>query len=141
MWIVKLGLRRPYTLAVVAILLFVLGGITIQRTPTDILPNIDIPVVSAIWQYRGLSADEMERRITTASERSFTTTVSDIEHMESVHASSGASGPADYQQAVRELSRALDELALAAASEDTRRIQSGLAQCSQLANKAYGLAL
>ncbi len=83
MWIVKLGLRRPYTLAVVAILLFVLGGITIQRTPTDILPNIDIPVVSAIWQYRGLSADEMERRITTASERSFTTTVSDIEHMES----------------------------------------------------------
>jgi hypothetical protein len=73
-WIVKLGLRRPYTLAVVAILLFVLGGITIQRTPTDILPNIDIPVVSVIWQYRGLSTDEMERRITTASERSFTTT-------------------------------------------------------------------
>lgn len=83
MWIVKLGLRRPYTLAVVAILLFVLGGITIQRTPTDILPDIDIPVVSAIWQYRGLSADEMERRITTVSERAFTTTVADIEHIES----------------------------------------------------------
>jgi CzcA family heavy metal efflux pump len=82
-WIVKLGLRRPYTLAVVAILLFVLGGLTIQRTPTDVLPDIDIPVVSAIWQYRGLSADEMERRITTASERAFTTTVADIEHMES----------------------------------------------------------
>ncbi len=58
-----------------------------------------------------------------------------------VHASSGASGPAEYQQAVRELSRALDELALSAASEDTSRIQTGLAQCSQLANKAYGLAL
>lgn len=83
MWIVKLGLRRPYTLAVVAVLLFVLGGITVQRTPTDVLPDIDIPVVSAIWQYRGLSADEMERRITTPSERAFTTTVADIEHMES----------------------------------------------------------
>jgi multidrug efflux pump subunit AcrB len=83
MWLVKLGLRRPYTLAVVAILLAVLGGLSIQRTPTDVLPDIDIPVVSAIWQYRGLSADEMERRITTASERSFTTTVSDIEHIES----------------------------------------------------------
>jgi CzcA family heavy metal efflux pump len=82
-WIVKFGLKHPYTLAVVAILLFVLGGITIQRTPTDVLPNIDIPVVSAIWQYRGLSTDEMERRITTASERAFTTTVADIEHMES----------------------------------------------------------
>lgn len=83
MWLVRLGLKRPYTLAVVAILLFVLGGLSIQRTPTDVLPDIDIPVVSAIWQYRGLSADEMERRITTASERSFTTTVSDIEHIES----------------------------------------------------------
>lgn len=83
MWLVKLGLKRPYTLAVVAILLTVLGTLSIQRTPTDVLPDIDIPVVSAIWQYRGLSADEMERRITTVSERSFTTTVSDIEHIES----------------------------------------------------------
>jgi len=81
MWLVKLGLKRPYTLAVVAILFTVLGTISIQRTPTDVLPDIDIPVVSAIWQYRGLSADEMERRITTVSERSFTTTVSDIEHI------------------------------------------------------------
>jgi multidrug efflux pump subunit AcrB len=83
MWIVKLALRRPYTFIVAAILIAILGGITISRMPTDILPDIDIPVVSAIWQYKGLSADEMERRITTPSERSFTTTVNDIEHIES----------------------------------------------------------
>lgn len=83
MWIVKLALRRPYTFVVAAILIAILGGIAIARMPTDILPDIDIPVVSAIWQYRGLSADEMEKRITTLSERSFTTTVNDIEHIES----------------------------------------------------------
>ena len=83
MWIVRLALRRPYTFVVAAILIAILGGIAIARTPTDILPNIDIPVVSALWQYRGLSADEMEKRITTQSERSFTTTVNDIEHIES----------------------------------------------------------
>jgi CzcA family heavy metal efflux pump len=83
LWIVKLALRRPYTIVVAAILVAVLGGIAIDRTPTDILPDINIPVVSAIWQYRGLSPEEMERRITVLSERSLTTTVSDIEHMES----------------------------------------------------------
>lgn len=83
MWIVKLALRRPYTIVVAAILVAVLGGIAIDRTPTDILPDINIPVVSAIWQYRGLSPEEMEQRITVLSERSLTTTVGDIEHMES----------------------------------------------------------
>jgi len=83
MWIVKLALRRPYTFIAAAILIAILGGVAISRMPTDILPDINIPVVSAIWQYRGLSADEMERRITTISERAFTTTVNDIEHMES----------------------------------------------------------
>jgi len=83
LWIVKLALRRPYSFVVAAILAAVLGAIAIERTPTDILPEINIPVVSAIWQYRGLSAEEMERRITVLSERSLTTTVSDIEHMES----------------------------------------------------------
>lgn len=83
MWIVKLALRRPYTFVVAALLVAILGGLAIVRMPTDLLPNIDIPVVSAIWQYRGLSADEMERRITLPSERSFTTTVNDIEHIES----------------------------------------------------------
>jgi multidrug efflux pump subunit AcrB len=83
MWIVKLALRRPYTFISAAILIAILGGIAIVRMPTDVLPDINIPVVSAIWQYRGLSADEMEKRITTQSERSFTTTVNDIEHIES----------------------------------------------------------
>ena len=83
MWIVKLALRRPYTFVAAAILIAILGGIAIARMPTDILPDIDIPVVSAIWQYRGLSADEMDKRVTTLSERSLTTTVSDIEHIES----------------------------------------------------------
>jgi multidrug efflux pump subunit AcrB len=83
MWIVKLALRRPYTFVAAAILIAILGGIAISRMPTDILPDIDIPVVSAIWQYKGLSADEMDKRVTTLSERSLTTTVNDIEHIES----------------------------------------------------------
>jgi multidrug efflux pump subunit AcrB len=83
MWIVKLALRRPYTFVAAAILIAILGGIVIARMPTDVLPDINIPVVSAIWQYRGLSADEMEKRITTVSERALTTTVNDIEHIES----------------------------------------------------------
>jgi multidrug efflux pump subunit AcrB len=82
-WIVRLALRRPYTFVAAAILIAILGGIAILRLPTDILPEIDIPVVSAIWTYKGLSADEMESRIVTFSERGFSTVVSDIEHMES----------------------------------------------------------
>lgn len=83
MWIVRLALRRPYTFVVLAILIAVLGGIAIFRMPTDILPDIDIPVVSVIWQYRGLAAEDMANLVTTPSERSLTTTVSDIEHIES----------------------------------------------------------
>ena len=83
MWIVKLALRRPYTFVVAALLIAILGALAVVRMPTDLLPDIDIPVVSAIWQYKGLSADEMEKRITTPSERSLTTTVNDIEHIES----------------------------------------------------------
>ena len=83
MWIVRLALRRPYTFVAAAVLIAILGGIAIARMATDVLPDIDIPVVSAIWQYRGLSPAEMEKRITTQSERSFTTTVNDIEHIES----------------------------------------------------------
>jgi multidrug efflux pump subunit AcrB len=82
-WIVKLALRRPYTFVVAALLIAILGALAVVRMPTDLLPDIDIPVVSAIWQYKGLSADEMEKRITTPSERSLTTTVNDIEHIES----------------------------------------------------------
>lgn len=83
MWVVKLALRRPYTFVAAAVLIAILGGIVIVRMPTDVLPDINIPVVSAIWQYRGLAPEEMEKRITTQSERAFTTTVNDIEHIES----------------------------------------------------------
>jgi multidrug efflux pump subunit AcrB len=83
MWIVRLALRRPYTFVVFAILLLILGPLSVLSTPTDIFPNIDIPVVSLVWQYTGLSPYNMATRISTLSERSLTTTVNDIEHIES----------------------------------------------------------
>ncbi|MBN3889876.1 MAG: efflux RND transporter permease subunit [Nostoc sp. JL31] len=83
MWIVKLALRRPYTFVITSILIFVLGVVTITHMATDIFPEINIPVVSVIWSYGGVSPEEMEQRIVTTSERSFTTTVNDIEHIES----------------------------------------------------------
>ena len=83
MWIVRLALRRPYTFVVAAIVLLILGPIAILRTPTDIFPNIDIPVVSVIWNYTGLSPEEMSNRIVFNYERSLTTTVNDIDHIES----------------------------------------------------------
>jgi CzcA family heavy metal efflux pump len=83
MWIVRLALRRPYTFVVLSILLLIMGPITILRTPTDIFPNINIPVVSIVWQYAGLSADQMSGRIVTITERALSTTVNNIEHVES----------------------------------------------------------
>jgi CzcA family heavy metal efflux pump len=83
MWIVRLALRRPYTFVVLSILLLIMGPVTILRTPTDIFPNINIPVVSIIWQYTGLSADQMSGRIVTLTERTLSTTVNNIEHVES----------------------------------------------------------
>ena len=83
MWIVRLALRRPYTFAVLAILLLVLGPIAILRTPTDIFPNINIPVIAILWQYTGLSPEQMSNRIVLLSERTLTTTVNNIEHVES----------------------------------------------------------
>jgi multidrug efflux pump subunit AcrB len=83
MWIVRLALRRPYTFAVVALLLMVLGPLAIVRMPVDIFPNINIPVVTMLWNYAGFSPEQMASRIVTLSERSLTTTVNDIEHTES----------------------------------------------------------
>jgi multidrug efflux pump subunit AcrB len=83
MWIVRLALRRPYTFVVAALVILILGPIVIFRTPTDIFPNISIPVVSIIWNYSGLNAEEMSTRILNLTERSLTTTVDDIEHIES----------------------------------------------------------
>jgi multidrug efflux pump subunit AcrB len=83
MWIVRLALNRPYTFVVMSILLLILGPVSILRTPTDIFPNIDIPVISVIWNYTGLSPEEMSNRIIFQYERVLTTTVNDIEHTES----------------------------------------------------------
>jgi multidrug efflux pump subunit AcrB len=83
MWIVRLALRRPYTFVVVSILILIMGGLAIVRTPTDIFPNINIPVVSIIWTYNGLIPEDMSDRIVSVTERSLTTTVDNIEHIES----------------------------------------------------------
>src|SRR5271168_667978 len=83
MWIVALALRRPYTFVVMAIVIIALFFVTVVRTPVDIFPNIDIPVVSVVWFYTGLSPQDMADRIVANSERGITTTVNDIEHMES----------------------------------------------------------
>ena len=83
MWIVRLALRRPYTFVVLAVLIAILGGAAIVTMPVDIFPYIDIPVVSVVWTYQGLPPEEMEKRMVTIFERSMTTTVNDIEHIES----------------------------------------------------------
>src|SRR6202166_1723450 len=83
MWIVRLALRRPYTFVVMAILILIMGGLAIVRTPTDIFPTIDIPVVSIIWSYNGLVPEDMSDRIISVTERNLTTTVDNIEHVES----------------------------------------------------------
>ncbi len=83
MWIVALALRRPYTFVVMALLIIILFGVTLTRTPVDIFPEINIPVVSVVWFYTGLSPQDMADRIVAPSERGITTTVNDIEHMES----------------------------------------------------------
>jgi CzcA family heavy metal efflux pump len=83
MWIVALALRRPYTFVVMALLILILSPIVIDRTPTDIFPNINIPVIGVVWNYSGLSPQDMANRITTITERGLTTLVNDIEHIES----------------------------------------------------------
>ncbi len=83
MWIVRLALRKPYTFTVMAIAIIILGLLSALRMPKDIFPTINIPVVSVVWSYTGLTPAEMEQRIVTQSERSITTTVNDIEHLES----------------------------------------------------------
>ena len=83
MWIVQLALRRPYTFIVGALLVVIFGVLSLFRMPTDIFPEIDIPVVTVIWTYNGIPPEEMERRFATPFERGVTTTVNDVEHIES----------------------------------------------------------
>src|ERR1700734_4165636 len=83
MWIVQLALRRTYTFVVMALLIAAVSGVAIFRMSTDIFPEINIPVVSVVWQFTGMPADEIERRIMLPNERVLTTSVNDIEHIES----------------------------------------------------------
>ena len=83
MWIVRIALDRPYTFVVLALLIMILSSLAILDTPTDIFPNINIPVIAVVWTYTGLNAEEMEGRLTTAYERSLTTLVDNIQHIES----------------------------------------------------------
>src|SRR5581483_5955525 len=83
MWIVRVALTRPYTFIVLALLILLASPVVILRTPTDIFPNINIPVVAVAWQFTGLNPEEMEGRFTTVYERVLTTTVDNIGHIES----------------------------------------------------------
>ncbi len=83
MWLVRLALKHTYTFIVMAVLIVLMGAVSIARMPTDIFPEIDIPVISVIWNYNGLAPEEMERRIVNSYERVLTTTVNDIDHIES----------------------------------------------------------
>src|SRR6202522_1874591 len=83
MWIVRIALDRPYTFIVLSLLILILSPVVILRTPTDIFPNINIPVIAVAWQYTGLNPEELEGRLTSVFERVLTTTVDNIEHIES----------------------------------------------------------
>jgi len=91
MWIVRVALDRPYTFIVLAVLILVLSPIMILRTPTDIFPNINIPVIAVAWQFTGMNPEELEGRLTGPFERVLTTTVDNIEHIESTTVSGQAS--------------------------------------------------
>src|ERR1700735_4750245 len=83
MWIVRIALNRPYTFVVLALLILILSPVVILRTPVDIFPNINIPVIAVAWQYTGLNPEELEGRLTSVYERILTTTVDNVEHIES----------------------------------------------------------
>jgi len=83
MWIVRLALLRPYTIGVSALFILIMGVLSIRTMLIDIFPVIDIPVVALVWSYNGLSADEMEKRVTFVSERGISTTVNGVERIES----------------------------------------------------------
>jgi len=83
MWIVRVALDRPYIVVVLALLILLMSPVVILRTPTDIFPNINIPVIAVAWQYTGLNPEELEGRLTSVYERILTTTVDNVEHIES----------------------------------------------------------
>src|SRR5437660_5830145 len=97
MWIVRLALRRPYTFVVMALAIMLLFPVVLLRTPVDIFPDINIPVITLVWTYNGLQPQEMEQRITSNVEPGATTLVSDVEHIESQSLSGTAAIKAFFQ--------------------------------------------
>src|SRR3954469_5699293 len=83
MWIVELALKRPYTVAIMSLLILLMGVLSLTRMVVDIFPAIDIPVVAVVWNYPGLPAEDMERRVVLISERAYSTTVNGIQRIES----------------------------------------------------------
>ena len=83
MWLIRVALNRPYTFVVLALLVLIVSVVAISRTPTDIFPNINIPVVAVDWAYAGLNPEELEGRLTSVYERVLTATVDNIQHIES----------------------------------------------------------
>ncbi len=124
MWIVQLALRRPYTFIVAALLLLIVSPLVILRTPTDIFPNINIPVVSMVWQYTGMPPTEFAGRITTVCERALTTTVNDIDHIES-QTLNGVSVIKIFFQPTAKLPAALAQVT-AIAQTITRQMPAGI---------------
>src|SRR3954470_18162559 len=82
MWTVLLPLSRPYAFIVLALLILILSPVMISRTPTDIFPSIDIPVIAVAWQYNGLNAEELEGRLTTPYQKALSNLVDNVEHVE-----------------------------------------------------------
>ncbi len=120
MWIVRLALLRPYTFVVMALLIAILGGAAIVSMPVDIFPYIDIPVITVVWNYTGISPEEMEKRVVTIFERSLTTTVNDVEHIES-QSYSGVAVIHIYFQPIAKI-----EMAMAQVAASTENILRGL---------------
>jgi multidrug efflux pump subunit AcrB len=116
MWLVRLALRRPYTFVIISFLILIAGVVSILTSPTDILPDIQIPIVSIIWTYNGLAADDMSKRIVGICERALSTTVNNIQSTESqsysgvgvikVHFQPDARHPAAADSEIRRLERA-----------------------------------
>ena len=125
MWIVALALRRPYTFVVAALLLLAVGWQVIRKAPTDILPNVDIPVISVVWSYEGLPAEQIERQITQYSEYSLTNNVEDVARVES-QSFDGASVIRVYLQPGANLPSVM-ALVTAVSQSITRRMPPGIA--------------
>ena len=123
MWIVRLALRRPYTFVVLAILILLLGAVSILRTPTDVFPNINIPVVSIIWNYNGFTAQQMSNRIVSITERNLTTVVDNIERIES-QSLSGISVVKVFLQPGANIERALAQIT-ASSQTQLRQLPQG----------------